>query len=58
MSIGHKGAIYASKAMAFTMSDLFKSDKLIKEVKDEFLMRKGNHVYKPMIDGPPPISQN
>ena len=58
MSIGHKGAIYASKAMAFTMSDLFKSDKLIKEIKDEFLMRKGDHVYEPMIDGPPPINQN
>jgi len=57
-SIGHKGAIYASKAMAFTISDLFISDKLIKEVKDEFLMRKGDHVYKPMIDGPPPINQN
>ena len=58
MSIGHKGAIYASKAMAFTMSDLFKDDKLIKEIKDEFLMRKGDHVYEPMIDGPPPINQN
>ena len=58
MSIGHKGAIYASKAMAFTMSDLFKSDKLVKEIKDEFLMRKGDHVYEPMIDGPPPINQN
>jgi len=44
--------------MAFTMSDLFKSDKLVKEIKDEFLMRKGDHVYEPMIDGPPPINQN
>ena len=58
MSIGLKGAICVARAMAFTVSDLFKSDKLIKKVKDEFLMRKGDHVYKPMIDGPPPINQN
>jgi aminobenzoyl-glutamate utilization protein B len=58
MSIGHKGMIYASKAMAMTMVDLFEDSKLIDEVKDEFKTRKGDEVYKAMIDGPPPIGGN
>lgn len=55
MSIGHKGMIYAAKAMAMTMVDLFKDPKLISKVKDEFKTRKGNEIYEPMIDGPPPL---
>ena len=56
MSIGHKGMIFASKAMAFTMLDLFENEKLLLEVKKEFVTRKGNEIYKPMIpDGPPTI---
>ncbi len=55
MSIGHKGMLYASKAMGMTMVDLFKNPKLISEMKSEFKERKGNEVYEPMIDGPPPI---
>ena len=58
MSIGHKGTIYAAKAMAMTMSDLFKSDKLIKEITSEYLERKGDEVYEAMIDGPAPINEN
>ncbi len=58
MSIGHKGMIYASKAMAMTMVDLFESQKLIDEVKEEFKTRKGDEVYEAMIDGPPPIGGN
>jgi aminobenzoyl-glutamate utilization protein B len=59
MSIGHKGMIYASKAMAMTMSDLFESPDLVKKVKAEYLERKGNEVYKAIIpEGPPPINQN
>lgn len=58
MSIGHKGMIYASKALGMTAVDLFENPKMILEVKEEFKMRKGDEVYKPMIEGPPPIGQN
>jgi len=59
MSIGHKGMIYASKAMAMTMLDLFENPKLVEKVKAEFQERKGNEVYKAIVpDGPPPIPAN
>ena len=58
MSIGHKGMIYASKAMAMTMVDLFENPKLVQKVKDEFKSRKGDEKYVAMIDGPPPIGEN
>ena len=58
MSIGHKGMIYASKALGMTAVDLFENPAMITEVKEEFKMRKGDEVYKPMIDGPPPIGQD
>jgi len=58
MSIGHKGMLYAAKAMAMTMVDLFENEKLRQEIRAEFLQRKGDHVYKSYIpDGPPPIPQ-
>jgi aminobenzoyl-glutamate utilization protein B len=56
MSIGHKGMIYASKALAMTMVDLFEDSKLREEVRKEFLERKGDYVYKGIVpEGPPPI---
>lgn len=58
MSIGHKGMIYASKAMAMTMADLFENPKLVEKVKEEFITRKGDEKYKAMIDGPPPIGKD
>ncbi len=59
MSIGHKGMIYASKAMAMTMLDLFEDPKLVEKVKAEFKQRKGDEVYKPNIpEGPPPTPEN
>jgi len=59
MSIGHKGMKYASKAMAMTMVDLFENPALVKKVKAEYKMRKGNEVYKSIIpDGPPPIDRD
>lgn len=58
MSIGHKGMVYASKALSMTAVDLFENPKLVNEVKEEFKTRKGDEVYKPMIDGPAPISGN
>ena len=58
MSIGHKGTIYAAKAMAMTMSDLFKNKKLVQEINQEYLKRKGDEEYLAMIDGPAPINEN
>ena len=59
MSIGHKGLIYASKAMAMTMVDLFESPTLVEKVKTEFKQRKGEESYEAMIpDGPPPVNNN
>jgi len=59
MSIGHKGMLYASKAMAMTMLDLFEDEKLINSIKTEYVDRKGNVVYKAIIpNGPPPVPSN
>jgi aminobenzoyl-glutamate utilization protein B len=59
MSIGHKGMIYASEAMAMTMLDLFKSPDLVNKVKAEYKERKGTEVYEAIIpEGPPPIPNN
>jgi aminobenzoyl-glutamate utilization protein B len=56
MSIGHKGMVYATKAMAMTMADLFEKPDLITKVKAEYNERKGDEVYEAMIpEGPPPI---
>jgi len=57
MSIGHKGVIYSSKAMAMTMVDLFENPKLVEKVKAEYKQRKGDEVYEAMVpEGPPPIN--
>lgn len=59
MSIGHKGMIYATKAMAMTMVDLFEDPKKVEAVKAEFKERKGDYQYKALIpEGPPPIGKN
>ena len=56
MSIGHKGMIYASKALAMTMVDLFEKPELVEEVKLEFQDRMGDKTYKAILpDGPPPV---
>lgn len=57
MSIGHKGMIYAAKAMSMTMADLFENPDLVEKVKAEYKERKGEEVYEPMIpEGPPPVN--
>jgi aminobenzoyl-glutamate utilization protein B len=55
MSIGHKGMIYAAKAMSMTMADLFDNPELVEKVKAEYLERKGTDVYEAMVEGPPPV---
>lgn len=56
MSIGHKGLVFSSKALAMTMVDLFENEQLRKDIRAEFEKRKGTQIYKAYIpDGPPPI---
>ncbi|MUP46229.1 amidohydrolase [Gramella sp. BOM4] len=56
MSIGHKGMMYAGKAMSMTMLDLFENPELVEKVKKEYQERKGDATYEAIIpDGPPPI---
>jgi len=56
MSIGHKGMLFAAKAMATTMVDLFEDESLRDEINAEFKKRKGNEVWEPMVpEGPAPI---
>lgn len=56
MSIGHKGMVYAAKAMSMTMVDFFEDEKLREEIRAEFKERKGDYEYKGMVpEGPPPL---
>ena len=57
MSIGHKGMVYAAKALGLTMADLFTDKKLVEEVKKDFKINKTNPVYQPRIlPGPPKLN--
>ena len=56
MSIGHKGMVYAAKAMAATMVDLFDDAKVREAIRAEFEEKTQGHVFKPYISsGSPPI---
>ena len=54
MSIGHKGMIYAAKALSMTMVDLFKEPKLVEAVKEDYRKNKSPKKYVPRIDPGPP----
>jgi len=55
-SIGHKGLVYAAKAMAMTAVDLFLDAKVRDAIRAEFTGKTAGFVYKPWIPpGPPPI---
>ena len=57
MSIGHKGMLYAAKALGMTMVDIFKDSRLRNDIKKEFDERIGEYEYDPFLDpGPPPIN--
>jgi aminobenzoyl-glutamate utilization protein B len=54
MSIGHKGMIYAAKALSMTMADLYKNPKLVEAVKADYKKNKTvrsltNHVFFPVL---------
>lgn len=56
MSIGHKGMIYAAKALSMTMADLYKNPKLLTAVKEDYRKNKKPGKYKPRIlPGPPSL---
>jgi len=56
MSIGHKGMIYAAKALSMTMADLYKDPKLVEAVKNDYRKNKSSKPYKPRIlPGPPSL---
>jgi len=54
MSIGHKGMILASKALAATMIDLFTDPANVKAVSDEFAKKSEGVAYKAYIPAGPP----
>jgi aminobenzoyl-glutamate utilization protein B len=49
MSIGHKGMLWASKALAATMVDLYRDPKLVENVRAEFAKSTEGLTYKPYI---------
>jgi aminobenzoyl-glutamate utilization protein B len=56
MSIGHKGLIYAAKAMAATMVDLYQMPQAREAIRQEFEKQTKGTVYKSYIpEGPPPV---
>jgi len=59
MSIGHKGLLFSSKALAMTMIDVFTNEQLRNDIRAEFEKRRGGHVFKAYLpDGPPPVPTN
>ncbi len=56
MSIGHEGLIYAAKALATTMVDLYLDPRHLQAIRSEFEDRTRGHVYRAYIpEGPPPV---
>lgn len=56
MSIGHKGMIYAGKALAMTAVDLFTDRTQRDAIRTEFAGKTRGFVYQPWIpSGPPPM---
>jgi aminobenzoyl-glutamate utilization protein B len=56
MSIGHKGMIWASKALATTMIDLYRDPRKIDAIRSEFAEKTKGVTYTPYVpEGPPPV---
>jgi len=59
MSIGHKGMLYACKALAITMIDLYRDPQTVVAIRNEFMMKKRKEEWKAMLPpGPPVIRQD
>jgi aminobenzoyl-glutamate utilization protein B len=58
-SIGHKGLVYAAKALAATIVDLLEDAKILQAIQAEFREKTKGVVYKPFVpDGPPPVPKH
>jgi aminobenzoyl-glutamate utilization protein B len=56
MSIGHRGMLYASKALAATMVDLLADPNAVEAIRSEFSKSTAEIEYVPYIPaGPPPV---
>ncbi len=56
MSIGHRGMLYAARALAATTVDLFQHPEVVEEIRTEFEQVTAGDEYRSYIpDGPPPI---
>ncbi|MEM6633034.1 MAG: amidohydrolase [Bacteroidota bacterium] len=56
MSIGHKGMLFAAKALGITLVDLFQDPTLVAEIRKEFEEKRGDFSYEAIVpEGPPPI---
>jgi aminobenzoyl-glutamate utilization protein B len=56
MSIGHKGMVYAAKALAATMVDLYENPERRKAIENEFAKQTKGFEYEYYIpEGPPPV---
>lgn len=59
MSIGHKGLLYAAKALSATMIDLYLNPQNIDTIRKDFAEKTKGSSYKSYIpDGPPPIPKD
>ncbi len=59
MSIGHKGMIYAAKAMAATMVDLYRKPAVLEAIRADFAAKSKGTNYKAYLpDGPPPLPKD
>ena len=59
MSIGHKGLVYAAKALAATMVDLYEDPKTVQAIQAEFKEKTKDVTYKPFVpDGPPSLPKH
>jgi aminobenzoyl-glutamate utilization protein B len=58
MSIGHKGLVYAAKALAATMVDLYEDPKTVQAIQAEFKEKTKDVVYRSFIpEGPPSLQK-
>jgi aminobenzoyl-glutamate utilization protein B len=56
MSIGHAGMLYAAKALAVTIVDLFEDAHVREQIRAEFAEKTKGMTYKGYLsDGPPPV---
>jgi aminobenzoyl-glutamate utilization protein B len=59
MSIGHRGMVYAAKALAATMVDLYQKPDSLAAIQQEFEEKTRGVEYRGYIpDGPPPVPED